>query len=489
MIGILTTLITVPLIGAIIVFLIGTKNKKLSRLLAQFITFAELSISWSLFAFYDRINKKLNIEDEFVRWIDSFSIHFSLSIDGISFVLVLLSTTIVFLVALQSTFIIEENEHLYYTLLLLFETGILGVFLASNLIIFYIFWELVLVPMFFLIGEWGGERKRYAAVKFFIFTHVGSLFMLLSFLYLFINMKTFSIIELSQKDIPEIVQTIAAIGIFLGVAVKLPAVPIHSWLPDAHVEAPSPVSVLLAGLLLKMAGYGFLKLGLNIVPEGIKVLRPVLITLGVVGAFYAAFAAIAQKDLKRVIAFTSINHMSFIMIAVAVATPLAIIGAVFQMISHGIIIGLMFFLSGIIQHHVGTREINLLGGIKKKPVLAGFLIVGSIAAFGAPPMSGFIAEMMIFFASIPVYPWVMTVAAFSIVITSVIYLWLLTRVLFTNKAEEVVFEDLVSHQNYLKYELSIVGLLFIPIFVLGFFPNLLVSIIEQAVNQLLKIIG
>jgi len=302
-------------------------------------------------------------------------------------------------------------------------------------------------------------------------------------------MKTFSIIELSQKDIPEIVQTIAAIGIFLGVAVKLPAVPIHSWLPDAHVEAPSPVSVLLAGLLLKMAGYGFLKLGLNIVPEGIKVLRPVLITLGVIGAFYAAFAAIAQKDLKRVIAFTSINHMSFIMIAVAVATPLAIIGAVFQMISHGIIIGLMFFLSGIIQHHVGTREINLLGGIKKKPVLAGFLIVGSIAAFGAPPMSGFIAEMMIFFASIPVYPWVMTVAAFSIVITSVIYLWLLTRVLFTNKAEEVVFEDLVSHQNYLKYELSIVGLLFIPIFVLGFFPNLLVSIIEQAVNQLLKIIG
>ena len=474
----LTTLLAIPLFGAIFVFLIGLKYDKLAQVVTQVIAFATFVLSWTFFIW---LKTGLDTLNESYPWVPDFGINFSLGIDGIAFVLILMATTLVFLVTLQSPYVIHHRKGLYYGLILLFEVGILGVFTATNLIIFYVFWEMVLIPMFFLIGQWGGENRKYAAVKFFIFTHVGSVLMLVSFIVIYVTMGSFSFADLG--NIPEALQLVPAIGIFIGAAVKLPAVPIHSWLPDAHVEAPSPVSVLLAGLLLKMAGYAFLKLGLGLVPLGIEKLRPVLLILGTVGAFYASFAAIKQKDLKRLIAFTSINHMSFIMIAVAVATKLAIIGAVFLMVSHGIIIGLMFFLSGIIQHHLGTRDIDKLGKLREQKGLSGALVIGSIAAFSAPPMAGFIAEMMIFFAAIPVYPWIMVVAL-SIAVTAVVFLWMMTRTIFTNKAEEFIPKELDVDPKSLNIELAIVSSLMLPIFILGFFPNLVISIISEAASQL-----
>jgi NADH-quinone oxidoreductase subunit M len=484
---ILSSLLLIPFAGAIIVFLVGLKWEKLSKYLTQIFAFATFTLSWTLFRFFNFGDGGIQLTEGF-NWIPDFGINFTLGLDGLSLPLILMATTLIFLVSLQSPYVIHHREHLYYALILLFQVGILGVFIATNLVIFYVFWELVLIPMFFLIGQWGGERRKYAAVKFFIFTHVGSVLMLVSFIVIFVNMNTFDIITLLSSSIPQNIQLIAAIGIFIGAAVKLPAVPIHSWLPDAHVEAPSPVSVLLAGLLLKMAGYAFLKLGLGLVSGGMAALRPVLLILGVVGAFYASFAAIKQKDLKRLIAFTSINHMSLIMIAVAVASELAIMGAIFMMVSHGIIIGLMFFLSGIIQHHLGTREIGKLGKLRDKPVLSGVLIVGSVAAFGAPPMAGFIGEMMILFAAIPVYPWIMIIAL-SIAVTVVVYLWMLTRTIFTTKAEEFTAKAVESDPKSLKIELLIVGSLMLPIFILGFFPKLIISIISSAASQLASIAG
>ncbi len=508
-VGILTSLIVVPLIGTLLVYFVGLKSQKVSTYVTQFIALATAALSWAIFAFFDKTVGKLSMEER-IDWIPSIDINFTLAIDGISFVLILLATSLILLVTFQSVFVIKENVHLYNALILLIEVGIIGVFSTTNLVFFYIFWELVLIPMFFLVGKWGGVKRKYTAIKFFIFTHVGSVLMLISFMVIFATSGSFDIVYLMAHPISQSVQIITGIGIFIGAAIKLPAIPVHTWQPDAYDQSPTPVSVLFAGLLAKMAGYAFIRLGLGITPYGMDELKYILIVLGIFGAFYSAFAAIKQKSLKRLVAYTSINHMSFVLVAIGVASnfairatrinhvlaqylqvttysQLAIIATVFLMISHGISIGVMFLLISAIENHIGTEEIDYLGGLKTKPVLAGMVIVASVALISAPPLSGFIAEILLLFAVVPAFPWI-SILVVSIVFTAVIYLWLLTRVLFTDKAKVLNSKDFIeADPKTLKYELIIAAILFIPIIILGFFPDLLITLINKAAEYLMNI--
>ena len=360
------------------------------------------------------------------------SLDYLLGLDGLSAPLVTVSSLLSILVIIGSRRLINQNEAGYYALLLLFEGSIMGVFTSLNLIVFYIFWELVLIPMFFFIGIWGGPRRKYAALKFILFTYSGSTIMLLGFLavYFGVPSPSFDIPDLSGK-IPVGLQYLPLLASFIGFGVKLPVVPFHTWLPDAHVEAPAPISVLLAGVLLKMGGYGFLRISIGLFPQASFQYAWVFMTIGAATMFYGAIVALLARDLKRMIALTSINHMGFVLFGayatVVSANPLGVEGAIFQMFTHALAIGALFMLSGYVHEQAGTREIPLLKGLKvTMPRTAALLVLGSGAAMGMPPFASFLAELMVIAAGISAY----SITALTIlvpVITSGYFLWMIKR--------------------------------------------------------------
>jgi NADH-quinone oxidoreductase subunit M len=313
----------------------------------------------------------------------------------------------------------------------------MGVFSSLNLILFYIFWEVVLVPMFFFIGVWGGPRRKYAALKFIIFTYAGSTIMLLGFLYVYLGMgsaASFDIPNLAGR-IPTALQYVPLITSFIGFAVKLPLVPFHTWLPDAHVEAPSPISVLLAGVLLKMGGYGFLRISIGLFPKASAQYAWLFLALGLFSMFYGAAAAVLQKDIKKMIAFTSINHMGFVLfgayasllVANQAVAYLGIQGAIFQMFTHALAIGSLFMLSGYIQHQAGTRDIESLKGLgTSMPKTAAILVLSSAAAMGLPPFANFLAEFMVIVEGISAYA-PTAISVLVPVITAGYFLWTIKR--------------------------------------------------------------
>jgi NADH-quinone oxidoreductase subunit M len=358
---------------------------------------------------------------------------------------------------------------------LFFEGTIIGVFTSLNLMLFYVFWELVLLPMFFFIGVWGGPRRRYAAVKFLLFTYTGSVVMLLGFLALYLTGGfTFNLTEL--KGIPVTVQIFASIATFLGFGVKLPVFPLHTWLPDAHVEAPSPISVFLAGLLLKMGGYGFLRINLGVMPEASQQLAYIFMGIGVVTMLYGAVVAMIQTDLKRLIALTSINHMGFVIfgayagIASGTLTGLkfGVSGAIFQMFNHAAAIGILFMLSGYIHEQAGTRQIPSLRGLRwGMPRTATLLILGSMAGMGVPVFSSFISEYYIIVGAISVNV-IWAVAILIPAVTVAYFLWMLRRTVMT-PMEGGQMRDM-SQRTFV-----IMTLYLIPLLLLLLFPSLILD--------------
>jgi NADH-quinone oxidoreductase subunit M len=441
---VLSLLIFLPLVAAPLVYLVTRGNRRagvyLSLGLATVVLLVASYVFWVVLASPPPPGHYALQEKSGWVAFSSFGLDYFLGADGLSSPLLFVSALLTVLAIFGSRKLIDHHEAEYYALIFLFEGAIMGVFTSLNLILFYIFWEVVLVPMFFFIGVWGGPRRKYAALKFIIFTYAGSTIMLLGFLYVYLGMTapglapSFNIPDLAGK-IPTALQYLPLLASFIGFAVKLPLVPFHTWLPDAHVEAPSPISVLLAGVLLKMGGYGFLRISIGLFPAASAEYAWVFLALGLFSMFYGAVAALLQKDLKKMIAFTSINHMGFVLFgayaSLVIANPavayLGIEGAILQMFTHALAVGSLFMLSGYIQHQAGTREIPMLKGLGKlMPRTAAILVLGSAAAMGLPPFASFLAEFMVIAAGISAYA-VTGVSILVPVITAGYFLWMIKR--------------------------------------------------------------
>ncbi|TMI28518.1 NADH-quinone oxidoreductase subunit M [Candidatus Bathyarchaeota archaeon] len=483
MFGILTVAIFLPAAMGLPVYVLGRRNIRLARLLGVGTTAAELVVTLIILGVFSYGIGGFQLAEK-VDWAISFGLTYHVALDGISLPLLLIATILSFLAAYGSTDLIKEREPEYYALFLLFETGIIGVFTSLDLILFYVFWEIVLVPMFFFVGIWGGPRKKYASMKFLIFTYTGSVIMLFGFLAVYAwtssqGNPTFDYTELVGRvgGLALPLQLAASIATFVGFAVKLPIVPFHTWLPDAHVEAPAPVSVLLAGLLLKMGGYGLIRFNLLFFPAATNVLWPYFAAIGLVTMIYGASVAIVQRDLKRMIAMTSINHMGYVLLGAFTLNGIGLSGAVFQMFNHALAIGILFLMSGYIHEHAGTRNIDELTGLRgKMPLTVTLLVLGSMAAMAVPGLSNFISEYFVIQGALRA-SYFFAIAIVAPALTVGYFLWMLRRVVMTPG---------VGARNEISlHSLAILAAFLIPLFVLGAYPGpLLDSIIRATTNPL-----
>lgn len=475
----LTLLIFAPFIGGIIAYFAGFISAKASKAVTIIISAATIALTLYIFTGFDWSGSGFQFVEKY-DWASAFGLNYEVGVDGISLPLLIITSFLTTLSATGSWEQINTKVKEYNALLLLFEGAILGVFLSLNLVAFYVFWELVLIPMFFFVGVWGGPRKKYAAMKFLIMTHVGSILILLSFIALYVlsTPHTFNFTSLMTLHLPLTIQILISIGFFIGFGVKLPIVPFHTWLPDAHVEAPAPISVLLAGLLLKMGGYGFIRMNLFLMPEASKYLAPVFIGVGLVTMFYGAIVAMFQTDFKRMVAFTSINHMGYVLLGAFTLTTYGLSGAVFQMFNHAIAIGCLFLMSGVILDHMGTRNIRELAGLgTAMPATSFLLVLASLAAMGFPGFSNFISEYTVILAGISVHSYY-AIAVLVPAITAGYFIWMLRRVLLKPITVQL------SRREAPWYTLATLAAFLVPLIILGLYPAPLLQIIINAVQSI-----
>jgi NADH-quinone oxidoreductase subunit M len=437
-----------------------------------------------------------------VSWISAIDARFSLALDGISLPLFFLTYLLTFLCAIYTTKILPApgKPKGFLGLMLLLQTGMAGTFVAFDLILFFVFWELVLVPMFFMIGMWGGPRRDYASVKFFLYTLFGSIFMLVAFLavYFQAGAETWSIVALSESGVigSRTFQIWAFAGIFAGFAIKVPMWPFHTWLPDAHTEAPTVGSVLLAGVLLKMGTYGFIRIALPILPEGAVAFAPFIGILAVIGIIYGSLCCLAQTDVKRLIAFSSVGHMGFVMLGIAAMNEAGIQAALFGNIAHGVITGMLFFLAGSLHERYHTREISVIGGgmLTKIPRYGVLLTYVAIASLGLPGLAGFWGEFTAMWAAISpgggigdrfggLYLALVVFAAIGTVLTAGYFLWLLQRINLGSPLPRWADEPL---DDVMRIEWVSWTPLLVLILGLGVYPRLLFGVQDAAVSNIMR---
>jgi NADH-quinone oxidoreductase subunit M len=480
---ILTVTVFIPLAGMFVILLLPERWVNGIRAVAVAFTGLALAASaWALVRFDPSITGAMQLE-EFHRWIPSVNIFYHLGIDGLSMPLFLLTTLLSFLAAIAS-FSIRERVKEYYALYMLLVTGMLGVFVSLDLVLFYVFWEVMLVPMYFLIGIWGGARREYAAIKFFLYTLLGSVIMLLGILALYFTSQphTFDMLELmrNQGEFVRAFQIIVFLAFYVGFAIKVPVFPFHTWLPDAHVEAPTAISVLLAGVLLKMGGYGLLRVSFPILPTGAHWFAWPLAILGVINIVYGSLVAMAQKDLKKLIAYSSVGHMGFVLLGAAAMTPTGLNGAVMQMFNHGIITGALFLLVGALYDRAHTRDIEAFSGLGVRvPVYVGIMSFTMFASLGLPGLAGFISEFLSLAGSFPVFPVLVIISGAGIVITAGYFLWTIRRMFLG--ALNPRWENLADI-NF--RELVTVVPLMILMVLIGVYPSILIRLMDPALTEL-----
>lgn len=438
----LSSLIWLPIFGGIITFFLPQyKNENIYRNIALFIATIVFFINGAIAIKFDitTINSQFQ---ENISWLTWLGLSYDLGVDGLSFPLLCLNSLLT-LIAIYITPKSIIRPRFYYGMILLLTGGVAGAFLAENLLLFFLFYEIEIVPLYFLIAVWGGERKGYAAMKFLLYTALSGFLVLISFLGLvwLSGESTFAFTPLQSHHIPTAKQILLLIPLLMGLFIKIPIFPFHTWLPDAHVEASTPVSVLLAGILLKLGTYGLLRFGVGLLLDGWLVLAPYLAVLAGISALYGATCAIAQKDMKKVVAYSSIAHMAYILLATAAFTRLSLQASILQMVSHGLISAMLFILVGIVYKKTGSRDVEYLRGLlnpeKGLPITGSLMILAVMASAGIPGMVGFISEFLVFRGSFPIFPIPTLLCLIGTGLTAVYFLLMINRVFFGRLTPEL----------------------------------------------------
>ncbi|KAF0221439.1 MAG: NADH-quinone oxidoreductase subunit [Geobacteraceae bacterium] len=422
---------------------------------------------------------------EDLPWIERFGIRYTLGMDGIALPMVLLTAFITVIAMLVSWRAIKERVTFHYFLILVMETGIMGVFLSLDLFLFYLFWEVMLIPMFFLIGIWGHGRRIYSAVKFFLFTLAGSLLMLLAIIGLYLihgdqsGAYTFGLPALLHTQIASGASLWLFAAFLLAFAIKVPIFPVHTWLPDAHTDAPTAGSVILAALLLKTGAYGLIRFGYPLFPEAARTFTPLLYILGVIGIIYGSWVAFAQADMKRLVAYSSVGHMGFVVLGIAAWTPVALSGAVMQMVNHGVTTGALFALVGMLDERSGTRSIAAFGGLwGKAPVYSFFFLLFSLASLGLPGLNNFVGEFLVLAGVFRVSPIAACFAFVGVVVTLIYMLRLVQEVLFVGERTPLPLADISFREGI------VLGVMGVTVIILGVYPAPFLDLVSMPVALL-----
>ncbi len=483
----LSTITFLPLAGALIILLIGrhedeavvAKNARYMALWTSFVTFVVSLFLWTEF---DRNSADFQFVER-VDWIPAFNISYHMGVDGISMMFVLLSTLLTPLCVLASWNAIQTRVKEYMVAFLVLETLMVGMFCALDLVVFYIFFEGVLIPMFLIIGIWGGGRRVYAAFKFFLYTLLGSVLMLLAILAMYFDAGTTDIPTLLAHGFPASMQAWLWLAFFASFAVKIPMWPVHTWLPDAHVEAPTAGSVILAGVLLKMGGYGFIRFSLPMMPLASDFFAPLVFGLSVVAVIYTSLVALAQEDMKKLIAYSSVAHMGFVTIGIFVANQQGIEGAIFQMLSHGIVSAALFLIVGVVYDRMHTRLIERYDGlVERMPAYALVFMLFMLASVGLPGTSGFVGEFLVLVGAFQVNTWVALLAATGMVLGAAYMLYLYRRIIFG----KITKDDLKSILDMDWREKAVFAPLIILVLWMGIYPASFIDVMAPSVERLVE---
>jgi len=486
-----------PIIGGLAVLFTGDKGDTTGvRRLALVVSIITFLLSLGLYTGFDSTTPNMQFVEKH-EWISAFKIHYHLGVDGISMPLIILTTFTTILVIVAGWEVIQKKVSQYFAAFLIMEGLMIGVFSALDSIFFYVFWEGMLIPMFIIIGIWGGERRVYATIKFFIYTFIGSVLMLVSLIYMYYQGDSFAILDMHTLKLGITEQTLIFLAFLLAFAVKVPMWPVHTWLPDAHVEAPTGGSVILAAIMLKIGGYGFLRFSLPITPDASQALDWLIILMSLVAVVYIGFVALVQRDMKKLVAYSSIAHMGFVTLGIFIVfqiwsnpanagqggAVLAVEGAMIQMISHGFISGALFLMIGVLYDRMHTRQIKDYGGVvNTMPIFAAFAVFFAMSNAGLPGTSGFVGEFMVIIASFHANFWYALLAATTLILGAAYTLWMVKRVFYGEVANENVrvLQDLNSR------EFVIMATLAIAVLALGLWPAPVVDVMHASVENLLQ---
>jgi NADH-quinone oxidoreductase subunit M len=480
----LSLVIWLPIIGGIAVLATGSdKNAPFARALALLVSVLTLVASIPLYTGFN--NKTANMQfAENIPWIEAFNVNYHIGIDGISLLLVLLTTFTTVLVVLAGWKVIQKRVAQYMGMFLIMEGLMIGVFCALDAMLFYVFWEALLVPMYIIIGVWGGENRVYAAIKFFLYTFIGSVLMLVAFIYMYLQAgKSFDIAAFHALSLNSTEQTLIFLAMFAAFAVKVPMWPVHTWLPDAHVEAPTGGSVVLAAIMLKLGAYGFLRFNLPITPDASHDLAWLMIGLSLIAVVYIGLVALVQEDMKKLIAYSSISHMGFVTLGFFIFNAQGIEGGIVQMISHGFISGALFLCVGVMYDRMHSRQIKDYGGVvNTMPVFAAFMMFFAMANSGLPGTSGFVGEFLVIMGAFQVNIWYAVLAGFTLIFGAAYTLWMYKRTIFGPIANDAVkqLNDATARERFILATLAV------AVLVMGLWPMPFLDVMHASVDHLLQ---
>jgi NADH-quinone oxidoreductase subunit M len=489
----LSLLIWIPIISGLILLMMGDKNPTLSKMFALAASVVTLLLCIPLYTQFDTSTADMQFV-EFATWVPTLGINYALGVDGLAMPMIILTSFSIVLVVLAGWQVIEKRPGQYLAAFLIMEGFMNGVFAATDSILFYVFFEGTLIPMFLIIGIWGGPNRVYATLKFFLYTFLGSVFMLVALIYMGVIGDSFAIADMHNLPLPMEAQTLIFFAFLLAFAVKVPMVPVHTWLPDAHVEAPTGGSVILAAIMLKMGTYGFVRFSMPITPDAATEYSFLMIVLSLIAVVYIGLVALAQKDMKKLIAYSSIAHMGFVTLGFFIAfglmakgnlsaAELGMQGGLIQMISHGFISGALFLCVGVLYDRIHSRNIADYGGVANKmPVFAAFFMLFAMANSGLPGTSGFVGEFMVILAAFQESFWYALLAATTLILGAAYSLWMYKRVIFGDVANEKVenLQDMNARETFIMVLLAIMVLGF------GLYPAPLVEVMDASVTHLLE---